>query len=47
MKYNVRAIVKEVINLTVDADSEETASELVDGNSITLTILMSIMKLNL
>lgn len=31
MKYNVMVIVKEIINLNIDADSEETASELVYG----------------
>jgi phosphoribosylformylglycinamidine (FGAM) synthase PurS component len=28
MKYNVEVIIKKVINLTVDADNEETASEI-------------------
>lgn len=31
MKYNVEVIIKKVINLTVDADNEETASEVVDA----------------
>lgn len=31
MKYNVKVIIKQVVNLTIDADNEETASELVDG----------------
>ena len=30
MKYNVKVIIEQAINLTVDADNEEMAAEMVD-----------------